>query len=87
MSDTTWGQVRSVFAADMLEIRVTHEGTSNMLQYGPFETICIASISLPELTDDPAVDLVRKKLRNKRLRCSIQGRNRGRVLVADVSAL
>ena len=87
MSDTIWGQVRNVLAADMLEIRVTREGTSNRFQYGPLETICIDSISLPELAGNPAVDLVQNKLRNKEVRCSIQRRNQGGVLVADLSVL
>jgi endonuclease YncB( thermonuclease family) len=90
MADTIKGPVTRVIDGDTFDMDVTHVGKNNKHKYKNSERIRIASIDAPELRSPGgrrSKDLLAKKLKGKKVRCSVQSRDTYGRIVADVHVL
>jgi hypothetical protein len=87
MADTIWGQVQKVLGPASFEMLVTREGEGNAFRYGPIERIRIGALTDPEAEAQRVPNPDRKRLMDKKIRCSILGRDSQKTLVADVTVL
>lgn len=90
MADVIQGPVTQVVDGDTFDTTVTHVGTHNKIKYNDSERIRIASIDAPEL-NTPAgkrsKDALERKLKGKRVSCTVQARDTYSRIVADVKLI